>query len=63
MGSTADRQDIQNQRNLGGNLDLALGILPGRQWSGVINGSVARVLTAGEQGVNYLVRLAGHIQP
>ncbi len=51
-GSAADKSEIQNQRNLGGALDLALGILPGRQWSGLLTGSVARVLTAGEQGVN-----------
>jgi hypothetical protein len=51
-GSAADRSEIQSQRNLGGELDLTLGILPGRQWSGVINGAVTRQLTAGDQGLN-----------
>jgi hypothetical protein len=52
MGTSPERASISSQRNLGGNLDLSLGILPGRQWSGLITGGVARVLTAGEQGGN-----------
>ncbi len=43
---------IRGQRNLGGSLDFNLGILRGRQWSGQVFGSVARQLTASEEGID-----------
>jgi hypothetical protein len=52
QGSTSQKTQIQSQRNLGGNLDLALNILPGRAWSGVLTAGISRQLTASEQGLN-----------
>jgi hypothetical protein len=44
---------IQSQRNIGAAVDLALGILPGRPWSGQLNASFSRILTAsGENAVS-----------
>ncbi len=51
-GTSAEKTEMQNQRNFGGNVDLSLGILPGRAWSGLVTGSFARVLTPGDQAVN-----------
>ncbi len=51
-GTSDQKTQVQNQRNIGGSLDLSLGILPGRAWSGLVTGGVTRVLTPGEQGVN-----------
>ncbi len=44
---------IANDSNLGGALDLALGILPGRPWSGLVTANFARVLTGGEGQVPF----------
>jgi hypothetical protein len=41
---------IANNRNLGANVDLSLGILPGRPWSGLISASFSRILTASADG-------------
>ena len=50
MGTSAERSEVSSQRNLGGSLDLAATIFPGRQWSGVLSASVARQITAGDAG-------------
>ena len=39
-----DRAQMSRDRNVSGDLDLRLGIMPGRTWSGNINAGVARAL-------------------
>jgi hypothetical protein len=41
---------ISGERNVGANVDLGLGILPGRTWSGNLTASYGRVLTASAEG-------------
>jgi len=45
---------IRQQRNLGGNLDISLNILPQRPWSGVVYGGVTRLLTPSPSGLDDL---------
>jgi hypothetical protein len=52
MGDSTERSQVSSQRNLGGSADLEADIFHGRQWSGTLTASMARVLTAGEGGVN-----------
>jgi hypothetical protein len=48
-----DGQDrMAHNRNVGGNLDLQLGILPGRPWSGVITAGATRMLTPSNEGLS-----------
>src|SRR3954468_13045413 len=49
-GPEPDQSKMHALRNVGGNLDLSLTILPSRPWSGQLTASVARMLTASEQG-------------
>src|SRR5689334_21981473 len=44
-GSDAGQEYMKDQRNVGGNLDLSLSILPSRPWSGVISAGLARTIT------------------
>jgi hypothetical protein len=46
----AGTPSISSQRNVGGTADLALGILPGRPWSGLLSASYSRILTASSEG-------------
>src|SRR4051812_10685756 len=43
--SDADRSKMKDDRNVGGDLDLRLSIMPGHTWSGTVNAGVARSLT------------------
>lgn len=43
---------IDKQRNVGGSVDLALGILPGRPWSGQLSASFSRILTSSVEGAS-----------
>jgi hypothetical protein len=47
-----DRAQMSRDRNVSGDLDLRLGIMPGRTWSGSINAGVARALTPSNNGLN-----------
>lgn len=52
--SEADRDSLQEQRNLGGSAGLELGILQGREWSGRITGGVDRTIRPANSGdVNF----------
>jgi hypothetical protein len=42
--------NVAAERNIGGNADLALTILPGRPWSGNLTAAYARVLAASAEG-------------
>jgi len=50
-GSNAEQERMRDQRNVSGNLDLALKIMPGRVWSGNIEAGVARSIMASPQGI------------
>jgi hypothetical protein len=50
-GPQDGKNAMSNNRNVSGNLDLQLGILPGRQWSGTITAGVARSLTPSNEGL------------
>jgi hypothetical protein len=50
-GDPASRQALHDARNVGGELDLTLGIRPGQTWSGTVYGSIARIIMPSEQGV------------
>lgn len=43
---------LRQQRNLGGNLDVALNILPQRPWSGTVAGGVTRVISPSPSGLD-----------
>lgn len=43
---------IRQQRNLGGNLDVALNILPQRPWSGSVAGGVTRMISPSPGGLD-----------
>jgi hypothetical protein len=49
-GTDAQKSSISNLRNVGANVDMMLHILPGRPWSGQLNASYARILTASADG-------------
>jgi hypothetical protein len=49
-GSQAGKDLLQKQRNVVGGLDMALGILPGRPWSGTLYGDLARYVLPSNQG-------------
>jgi hypothetical protein len=49
--NTTDRDALRQQRNLGGNLDVALNILPQRPWSGTVYGGVTRLITPSPDGL------------
>ncbi|MEZ4313399.1 MAG: hypothetical protein R3F14_35705 [Polyangiaceae bacterium] len=50
-GEESIKNNLSNQRNLSGNLDLALGIMPGREWSGSLYAGVGRTAQPNEQGL------------
>jgi hypothetical protein len=50
-GPQDGKNSMSNNRNVSGNLDLQLSILPGRPWSGTITAGVARSLTPSNQGI------------
>ncbi|MEP7122875.1 MAG: hypothetical protein ABJE95_18255 [Byssovorax sp.] len=50
-GPQAGQDAMSRNRNIGGNLDLSLSILPGRPWSGTITAGVARSLTPSNEGL------------
>ncbi|MEO7328379.1 MAG: hypothetical protein ABI193_07365 [Minicystis sp.] len=47
-----DRAQMSNDRNVSADLDLRLGIMPGRTWSGSIYAGVVRALTPSNNGLN-----------
>lgn len=51
-GAPAERNNLRDQRNVGGILDLNLLIMPQRPWSGTLNASVARQITGSDQGIS-----------
>ena len=50
-GPADGKANMAVNRNVSGNLDLQLNILPGRPWSGTISAGVARSLMPSEQGI------------
>jgi hypothetical protein len=50
-GGQTTKDTLQQARSVSGNLDLSLGILPNRTWSGSIYGSVARIVLPSESGI------------
>jgi hypothetical protein len=50
-GPALGQENMKDQHNVSGNLDLNLLILPSRPWSVNLYGGMARVLTASEQGI------------
>jgi hypothetical protein len=51
-GPQTGQDAMAHNRNIGGNLDLSLSILPGRPWSGTITAGVARSLTPSNEGLS-----------
>jgi hypothetical protein len=51
-GPKTGQDAMARNRNVGGNLDLQLNILPGRPWSGTITAGVARSLTPSNEGLS-----------
>ncbi len=49
-GPPGDFDLMRRQRTIGGNIDLALDILPRRPWSGSVYGSLMRSITAPQEG-------------
>ncbi|UQA58257.1 hypothetical protein [Polyangium aurulentum] len=47
----ADKDALSDQRNIGGQLDLRLGILPRRPWSGVLWANVGRFLQPSQEQI------------
>jgi hypothetical protein len=50
-GPQAGKDAMAKNRNVSGNLDLQLSILPGHAWSGMISAGVARSLTPSNEGI------------
>ena len=50
-GPQSGQDAMANNRNVSGNLDLQLAILPGRPWSGTISAGVGRSLMPSNQGI------------
>jgi hypothetical protein len=50
-GPSTGKDAMSKNRNLSGNLDLQLGVFPGRVWSGNFNASVARSITPSTDGI------------
>ena len=50
-GPPAAKDRMSNNRNVSGNLDLQLSILPSRPWSGTVFAGVARALTPSNEGL------------
>lgn len=49
-GPDSGKDLMSEQRNVGGTLDLRLGIMPQRPWSGVIEASMGRTIAPSDQG-------------
>jgi hypothetical protein len=49
-GDDTTKTALRNSRNLSGELDMMLGIMPGRPWSGNLMGSFARIVMPSEAG-------------
>src|SRR5262249_45004518 len=52
LNSDGTSTSISKQRNFSGALDLALAILPGRPWSGLLSASISRILQPGNEGTD-----------
>lgn len=50
-GSESGQDNLQRQRNITGNLDLKLTILPNRPWSGSLYGNFGRAVVPSNQGI------------
>ncbi|MFO0762299.1 MAG: hypothetical protein U0359_38020 [Byssovorax sp.] len=50
--SEADRGHMNSDRNISADVDLRLGIMPGRTWSGTMNAGFIRALTPSNAGLN-----------
>jgi hypothetical protein len=50
-GTEFERSNVHEQRNVGGNLGLSLGIMPRRTWSATLFGDLGRAINPTDQGL------------